>query len=83
MSEVVFSTVSFFLSFLGLLSVVGIFVGIPMGIVMLVTSGKQKDPKKKTRRVIWGIVLIAMPPVVIIVVLSTFAIVSTIMAGSV
>lgn len=82
MKETIQSLVNYFLGLLGFLSVIGIFVGIPAGIVTLATSGNQKEPKLKTRRIIWGIVLIVVPPLLTVVTLVSFAMANTILGAA-
>lgn len=83
LKETIQSGMNYFLALLGLLSVLGIFVGIPTGAVFLATSNKIQDQKAKIRRVIWGIVLIVVPPLLIVVTLISFAMVNTILGGPV
>ncbi len=82
MQDTIQTIVNYALSLMGFLGVIGVFIGIPMGIVFLATSGKIKDAKQKKRRVIFGIVLIALPPVLILFPLIAFAIVNTIMTST-
>lgn len=83
LKEAIRSGVSYFLAFLGFISVVGVMAGIPGGIALLVTGLNNKDPKIKKHRVIWGIVLITIPPFLIIFTLVAFALVNTILGGPV
>ena len=69
---------NYFLGLLGFISVIGVFIGIPGGIVLLVTGLQNKDPKIKRRRVIWAIVLMVLPPLIILGTLVAFAFVNTI-----
>ncbi|MEK9159758.1 MAG: hypothetical protein AAB383_03430 [Patescibacteria group bacterium] len=82
MKDTVLVTMNYIISFLGLLAVIGVFIGIPGGIVLLVTGLNNKDPKAKKRRIIWGIALIVLPPLVIIGTLIAFAMVNVILSGA-
>lgn len=78
MQDSIHAIVNYALSLMGFLGVIGIFVGIPTGIVLLATSSNVKDAKHKKRRIIFGVVLIVLPAFLIFFPLVAFAIVNTI-----
>lgn len=82
MRDTIQAILNFFFAALGFISILGIFVGIPAGVYMIATSGNQKDPKAKTRRIIWSILLIVIPPFLIILTLASFAMVNTILGSA-
>ena len=83
LKDTIQSGMNYFIGLLGLLSVIGVLVGIPGGIVLLVTGLNNKDPHIKKRRVIWGIVLMVLPPLIMVGTLVAFALANTIMGAPV
>ncbi|TAK95400.1 hypothetical protein EPO05_04240 [Patescibacteria group bacterium] len=59
--EMILRIIRFVLAMLGMLSVIGIPVGVGMGIALLVMANNEPEDKNKKRKRIWGVICILAP----------------------
>lgn len=80
MLPIILKIVNWFFIIVGIIGVVGFFVFIPWGIIMLVKSSKEIDAKIKNKKILKGILLIILPFILTIGSLIFIVIIQTIKA---
>ena len=83
MEETLQGTIGYIFSLVGFLATIGVIVGIPLGIVLLIVGLNKTDKKAKKQYITWAIVLMVLPPLLIIGTLIAFAMTATLMGGPV
>ncbi|MFA4815260.1 MAG: hypothetical protein WC924_05200 [Candidatus Gracilibacteria bacterium] len=76
MEESIQATAGLVLSLLGFIGTIGIIIGGPVGIILLIIGLNQKEAQKKKKYLIWAAIIALGPIGLILLTLISFAVVN-------